>query len=310
MRFLIIAFLLFHSLVRAQSIVLTPNRGIFPQLTSTKVGSNNMKIEGTPVTDILNYQYANGDASISLIGGPNYSTFITASANLSLNFFHGTTKRFSILDDYYYNFDTETSSLKIQDRINNSTTYTPFEIVKGSNTVTLNNLAIKSMSSSNDEGRFLKIGSNGNVESSPNQFEILGALDLTTLSGSFTKNLLGSYGSDGSSQVIHAPVHLPNGSKIKKIVITYKDFSSTDGLAFSLRRHNGSSESNIAMVASTNITLATNTTMQPNTYSNSIIDNTIFQYYLVISPCNQANTNTGAWDNQNIKFVKATIEYL
>lgn len=308
MRFLIISFLFVQSLANAQSITLTPNGGS-TQISSSKIGSNNVKIEGRSYSDVLYNTSVNGHASISLIGNPSNNIF-NDNSSLSLNFFHGSTKRFSILDDFSSPISgDQINSFKIEDIISNSITHTPLEIVKGSNTVTLNNLAIKSMSSTYDEGKFLKIGANGNIISSPNQFEIIGALDLTTFSGSFTKNLLGSYGPDAIDQTIYAPVHLPHGSVITKITITYKDNSLTNGLSVSFRIHSGTTENIIATAASKNIKTPANATMQPNSYSNLVVDNTIYQYYLVISPCNQANTNTGVWDGQNIKFVKAVIEY-
>ena len=123
MRFLIISFLFVQSLANAQSITLTPNGGS-TQISSSKIGSNNVKIEGRSYSDVLYNTSVNGHASISLIGNPSNNIF-NDNSSLSLNFFHGSTKRFSILDDFSSSISgNQINSFKIEDIISNSITHT------------------------------------------------------------------------------------------------------------------------------------------------------------------------------------------
>lgn len=310
MKYIIILFLLTMVLNKSlcQSITIQP-KDFNSSLNSNKIGLNTIKIEGKKFTDNFNFIYTNGSANLKLIGNPNFLDPSQGSSNNTIDFLHGNDSRWSVGDFFSGNFLHETDGFRIRD-LNNPQTQTPFEIVKGSNKVILNNLKIGSLISDVNDGRVLKISTEGNVVASSNEFVNMGPLDLTIVeTGSFTKEFAGSFGPNGTSQVLYAPLHLPQGSTIAKLTVTYKDNSLNSGLSVAVVSFNGTSTAFKTEVGSTNVNSLSNVTMTPSVYFVTPINNTTHLYYLEIRPRNHANSATGNWDNALVKFVKAVVEY-
>jgi hypothetical protein len=294
----------------SQSITIVPN-DFNSSLNSTKVGTNIVKIEGKSFTDDLNLRFSHGSSSLKLIGNPNNDDFFNfANSNNTIEFSHGNLSRWSIGDYYQSDFPNSINSFMIRDN-SNPRTFIPLEIEKGTNTVSLGNLIIKGFASSSNDGRSLKISTEGKIIASPNQFLNLGALDLVVLgSGTLTKDLGGSFGPTATSQAIYAPIHIPQGSEFVRFTVTYLDNSPSSSLMVSLISLNGNTPNAIASATSTNITSSSNGTMTPSVYSGSlIVDNQNRQYYFEIKPRNQANTASGNWDTTLLKLVKIGLEY-
>ncbi len=179
--------------------------------------------------------------------------FSQGFSNNTIDFFHGSNSRWSVGDFFSGDFSTETDGFRIVD-LNNPQTQTPFEIVKGSNKVILNNLKIGSLISDVNEGRVLKISTEGNVVTAPNEFVNMDPLDLIVIgTGSFTKEFAGSFGPNATSQILNASLHLPQGSTIAKLTVTYKDNSLNSGLSVAVVSFNGTSTASITEVGSTNV---------------------------------------------------------
>ncbi|MCF8324999.1 MAG: hypothetical protein K9I84_08575 [Leadbetterella sp.] len=294
----------------SQSITIVPN-DINSSLNSTKVGANIVKIEGKLLTDNLNLNYKHGSASLRLIGNPNNSDFLSfANSNNTIDFLHGNVSRWSIGDYFNADFSGGSNNFRIRD-YGNPQTFIPFEIEKGTNTVSLGNLIIKGMASYTNDGRSLKISTEGKIIASPNQFLNLGALDLVVLgSGTLSKDLGGSFGPTATSQAIYAPIHIPEDSEFVRFTVTYLDNSPLSSLMVSLISLNGNTPNAIASTTSSNITSSSNGTMTPSVYSGSlVVDNQNRQYYFEIKPRNQANTASGNWDTTLLKLVKIVLEY-
>ncbi|OYU64533.1 MAG: hypothetical protein CFE22_18250 [Cytophagaceae bacterium BCCC1] len=294
----------------SQSITIVPN-DFNSSLNSTKVGTNIFKIEGKSFTDDLNLRFSHGSSSLKLIGNPNNDDFFNfAYSNNTIEFSHGNLSRWSIGDYYQSDFPNSINSFMIRDN-SNPRTFIPLEIEKGTNTVSLGNLIIKGLASSANDGRFLKISTEGNIIVTPNQLLNLGALDLEVIgTGTLTKDFAGSFGPNATSQTIYAPIHLPEGSKFVRFTVTYLDNSPSSSLMVSLISLNGITPNAIASATSSNITSSSNATMTPSVYSGSlVVDNPNRQYYFEIKPRNQANTASGNWDTTLLKLVKIILEY-
>jgi hypothetical protein len=291
-----------------QSVTIQPN-DFNSSLNTSKIGINTIKIEGKTFTDHLNFFYTNGSANIKLIGNPNFQDF-SAQSNNTIDFLHGNISRWSIGDFFSEDFSNENNSFRIRD-LNNPQSQTPFEIVKGSNKVMLNSLKIGSLFSEVNDGRVLKISTEGNVVASSNEFVNISPLDLTTIgTGSFTKEFAGSFGPNATSQILYAPLHLPQGSKLQSLTVTYKDNSLNSSLSVAVvSRSVNNITTSITSVNSTNVNSSLNLTMTPSVYFDTIINNVTHLYYLEIRPRNHTNSGSGNWDNALVKFVKAVVEY-
>lgn len=296
----------------SQSITIAPN-DFNSSLNTSKVGINIVKIEGKSFTDNTNFSFTHGSTSLRMIGNPNTGDFYGESSYNTIDFLHGNVSRWSVGDNYNNNnfiFPTFTNSFRIMDN-NISQSFIPFEIEKGTNTVSLGNLIIKGLASSSNDGKILRISTDGKVVVSSSQFLNLGALDLEVVgSGSITKAFAGSFGPTATSQSIYAPIHLPENSKFVRFTVTYLDDSPTSSLMVSLVSLNGNTPTTIASATSSNINSSSNGTMTPSIYSGSLVlDNQNRQYYFEIKPRNQANTAAGNWDSTLLKLVKIVLEY-
>ena len=238
--------------------------------------------------------------------------FIMLDSDNQIEFLHGNKLRWSIGDYYYVDFlDSYTSSFFGIKYNGTNSTIIPFSINEGSNIVNVGNLQISSFSGEQNNGRNLKISTEGNVIAAPNQFLSFGAMDITTLgTGTVTREFAGSFGPNATAQVIYVPIHLPDGSKFVGFTVTYLDTSPNASLQVSLHSRTVTASTTIATVTSTNINSSSVGTMNPTVLSGTLtLDNQARQYYFEIKPRNQANTAAGNWDASLLKIVKIVLEY-